>query len=411
MKNEPIGQSLLDLDSYKLTMAQFVWQEYFDVHVKYAFKNRTKKVRLAEHIDIGELREQLDAVRDLRFSEKELQYLQSIKVDGKQIFFNPKFFKFLRGLELPPCELELVDGNFQITVRGLWPMGIFWETIILSIVNELYYKSIFGRLALFRVEDEGFKRLNQKIRILQKNPEVSFIEFGTRRRFSRSWQNFVIETLALNLPSSQFLGTSNVRLAMSFGLQPSGTMAHELFMVYQALHGRSDEEIRKSHNRVLRDWYNFYGYPLSIALTDTCGSDFFFRDMFNGQAIQWKGLRQDSGDPITFGEKAIKFYENYGIDPREKLLVFSDGLDIEMILKIHNHFHKRIKVSFGWGTNLTNDLGPESLSLVVKAVEANGHGLVKLSDNLAKATGRPEDVERFKKIFGYTEDNYQECKY
>ncbi|MDP3710501.1 MAG: nicotinate phosphoribosyltransferase [bacterium] len=411
MKDEPIIQSLLDLDLYKLTMAQMVFDQHFGMFVKYAFKNRTKKVRLAEHVDVGELREQLDHVRDLRFSRKELRYLQSIRVDGKQIFFDPEFFGFLEELKLPPYELNMVDGDFQITVYALWPLGIFWETIILSVVNELYYKSLFGRLSLFRVMVEGQRRLTEKMKILEENPDIRFSEFGTRRRFSRSWQKSVVETLALILPAGQLLGTSNVKLAMDYGQQPIGTMAHELFMVYQSLNNRSDEEIRNSHNKVLRDWYNFYGWPLSIALTDTCGSDFFFRDMTEGQARQWKGLRQDSGDPIAFGEKAIKFYESHGIGPHEKLLVFSDGLDIGMILKIYNHFKDRIKVSFGWGTNLTNDLGPGSLSLVVKSVEANGHGLVKLSDNLAKATGKPEDVERFKRIFGYEGENYQECKY
>lgn len=411
MKDEPIIKSLLDLDLYKLTMAQMVFDLHEDVVVKYAFKNRTNKVRLAEHIDIGELREQLNHVRDLRFSKKELQYLQSIRVDGKQIFFDPDFFGFLEELELPPYELEMIEGDFQITVEALWPCGIFWETMILSIVNEIYYQSTIGRLAFWRARVEGCKRLATKIKILQENPDIKFIEFGTRRRFSRSWQESIVPVISLELGLEQFLGTSNVGLAMDLGLQPSGTMAHELFMVYQALHGRSDEEILKSHNKVMQDWYNFYGRPLSIALTDTCGSDFFFRDMTAGQARQWKGLRQDSGDPIVFGEKAIKFYQNYSIDSREKLLVFSDGLDIETILKIHNHFRGRIKVSFGWGTNLTNDLGLESLSLVVKAVEANGHGLVKLSDNLAKATGTPEDIERFKKIFGYAGTECQECKY
>lgn len=411
MKDEPIIRSLLDLDLYKLTMAQMVLDLHTQVYVKYAFKNRTKKVRLAKHIDVGELREQLDHVRDLRFSKQELEYLKTIEVDNKRIFFKGYFFDFLGELQLPPYELEIVDSVFQITVDSLWPLGIFWETIILSIVNELYYKSLFGRLALFSVTVEGYGRQIKKMKILGDNPDIKFIEFGTRRRFSRSWQESVVETLALVLPREQFLGTSNVKLAMDYSLQPLGTMAHELFMVYQALYGRSDEEIRESHNKVMQDWYNFYGRPLSIALTDTCGSDFFFQDMTEGQARQWKGLRQDSGDPIAFGEKAIKFYENYGIDPREKLLVFSDGLDIETILKIHNHFKGQINVSFGWGTNLTNDLGPEPLSLVVKAVEANGHGLVKLSDNLAKATGSPEDIERFKKIFGYAGEDYQECRY
>ena len=184
-----------------------------------------------------------------------------------------------------------------------------------------------------------------------------------------------------------------------------------MYMVLSRLFGDSDEAIRGSHNRVLREWWDEYGASLSIALTDTYGTDFFFKDMTEEQARLWKGLRHDSGDPFAFGEKAIAFYEGYGIDPRDKLLIFSDGLEIETICAIADRFAGRIRVTFGWGTNLTNDLGFPPLSLVVKVVEACGHRTVKLSDNLAKATGSPRDIERFKRIFRYVDTVSQECKY
>ena len=162
---------------------------------------------------------------------------------------------------------------------------------------------------------------------------------------------------------------------------------------------------------MLQEWWQEYGWGLSIALTDTYGTDFFFRDMTAAQARAWKGLRQDSGDPMAFGEKAIAFYERYGMDPREKLIVFSDGLDLGTIVKLADHFAGRIRVSFGWGTNLTNDVGFEALSLVIKVVEAQGHRTVKLSDNLAKATGDAYDIERFKRLFGHTVTTFEECRY
>ena len=216
--------------------------------------------------------------------------------------------------------------------------------------------------------------------------------------------------LAQEIPQ-QFLGTSNTAMAMQYGLLPMGTLAHEMYMVMAGMMADNDATIRASHNRVLQEWWDEYGWGLSIALTDTYGSDFFFRDMTAAAGAAWKGLRQDSGDPMAFGEKAIAFYERHGVDPRDKLLVFSDGLDLGTIIKLADHFAGRIRVSFGWGTNLTNDLGLEALSLVIKVVEANGRRTVKLSDNLAKATGEGHDIERYKRIFGHTVTTFEACKY
>jgi nicotinate phosphoribosyltransferase len=198
---------------------------------------------------------------------------------------------------------------------------------------------------------------------------------------------------------------------MKHDLLPMGTKAHEMDMALSGIMHGNDDEIRASHNKVLQDWWEEYGEGLSIALTDTYGTDFFFRDMAPQQAREWKGLRQDSGDPFEFGEKAIEFYKRCEVDPREKLIVFSDGLDVETIVKLADSLANRIKVTFGWGTNLTNDLGFPALSLIVKLMESNGYGTVKLSDNLAKALGNAEDVERFKHIFGYTGTMYKEVKY
>ena len=190
-----------------------------------------------------------------------------------------------------------------------------------------------------------------------------------------------------------------------------GTNAHEEDMAMSGIMHGSDDEIRNSHQKVLQEWWEEYGWALSIALTDTYGTDFFFRDMTYEQARDWKGLRQDSGDPFKFGDKAIAFYQQHGIDPREKLLVFSDGLDVDTIIRLADYFAGRIKVTFGWGTNLTNDLGFPAISIIIKLLESNGYGTVKLSDNLAKAMGKPEDIERFKRIFGYTGTTYEKVRY
>ena len=408
----PIIESLLDLDFYKFTMGQMVFLKYRDVPVVYSLVNRTREVRLAEFIDASHLRDELDHVRGLRLNNSELHYLRGTNEYGERMF-RESYLEFLRGLELPPYQLEEVDGSFRLQFAGTWSTTIYWETVALSIVNELYNRSLMKPLRSFErdlVFARGKMRLAEKIHVLRGRPEISFIDFGTRRRFSREWQHYVDRTLAEELPA-QFLGTSSTESALLHGLVPMGTSAHELTMVMSGIMHDSDDLIRESHNRVLQDWWDLYGWGLSVAVTDTYGSEFFFRDMEANQARAWKGLRHDSGDPFEFGEKAIRFYEGHGIDPRDKLLIFSDGLELPIILALSRRFHGRIKLSYGWGTNLTNDLGFEPISIVVKAVEANGHRTVKLSDNLAKATGSREDIERFKRIFGHSHEREEAVRY
>ena len=408
----PVIQSLLDTDFYKFTMGHWVFKRYPHVPVRYAFKNRTARVRLANYVDEVELRRELDHVRTLRVNPSELHYLRGTNEYGDRIF-SEDYLTFLKELRLPPYELERVDGTYKLEFSGIWCEAIYWETLALSIINELYYRALMQRLSAFErdvVMATGTRRLAEKIKTLRTRPDITFSDFGTRRRFSRSWQEYVIRVLAQEIPA-QLLGTSNTAMAMQHGLLPMGTMAHEMYMVMAGVMAESDDTIRTSHNRVLQEWWEEYGWGLSIALTDTYGMDFFFRDMTAEQAHAWKGLRQDSGDPMAFGEQAIAFYERHGLDPRAKLVVFSDGLDLGMIIKLADHFASRLGVSFGWGTNLTNDLGFEALSLVVKVVEANGHRTVKLSDNLAKATGDAPDIERFKHVFGHTVTTFEDCKY
>ena len=408
----PIIQSLLDMDFYKFTMGQWVLRRYPDVPVRYAFTNRTAHVRLADALDTATLRRELDHVRTLRLNNSELHYLRGTNEYGDRMF-KEDYLRFLKDFRLPPYELEVVDGQLQLEFPGVWSEAIYWETLALSIIDELYYRALLERLSPFErdvVLATGTLRLAEKIKVLRARPDITFCDFGTRRRFSKAWQRYVNTTLARELPE-QFLGTSNTDDALHCGLLPMGTSAHEMYMVMAGIMFDNDDTIRASHNRILQEWWEEYGWGLSIALTDTYGSEFFFRDMTTEQARNWKGLRQDSGDPIAFGEAAIAFYQRHGLDPGEKLLISSDGLELGTILKLADHFAGRIRISFGWGTNLTNDLGLGALSLVIKAVEANGHRTVKLSDNLAKATGDPQDIARFKRIFGHTVTTYTECTY
>lgn len=406
---EPIITSLLNTDFYKLTMLSFVHnlvtirkKDGLETKVKFAFKNRTKGVDLPSIIPQKDLEYELFEVMHLRFNKDEIAYLKSLNM------FSKETFSFLRELRLPPINISQHNGEYIITGEDSWDKVILWETLVLSIVNELYYRNLMKQRGLDYqdVVKEGRTRLQEKIRILQKYPLIRFMEFGTRRRFAKQWQDELIQTLAEQVPA-QLIGTSNVDAARRFGLRPLGTMAHELFMVISAIHRENAPHdpniLRASHNRVLQEWFAFHGEPLSIALTDTYGTEFFFKDMEKYQAEAWRGLRHDSGDPIEFGENALDFYKGYDIDPTSKMLTFSDGLDVNTIVKLHRHFQERVGNSYGWGTDLTADVGYDlkSLSSVMKAVEVNGIGTVKLSDNLAKAMGTPDDVALYKDAFGY----------
>jgi nicotinate phosphoribosyltransferase len=416
-----IIRSLLEPDFYKFTMGQFVWRNYPKAQVTYAFRNRTKKVHLGEMLDLGELREELDHVRTLRFSNTDLHYLRGTNEYGERMFCEP-YLDSLKDLHLPEYCLERDGENVRLEFSGAWPAAIYWETIALSIVNELYARRLMKPLTRFErdmVYATGRLRLAEKIKQLRRHPAVIFSDFGSRRRFSGEWQAYIDETLRDELPQ-QFLGSSNTYLAAQNGTVPMGTAAHELFMVVAGLREGGDGWLVSSQREVLQVWWREYGWGLSIFLPDTFGSDFFLRNLTHEDLKEWKGFRWDSGDPIAFGDKIIALYEQHGIDPKEKMLIPSDGLDLATILKLHDTFKGRIKMSYGWGTNLTNDLfdsawqgdlwyGP--LSLVVKPVAANGHRLVKLSDNLAKASGDDEDVERYKHAAGYTNAERVECTY
>ena len=337
--------------------------------------------------------------------------------------FCEPWLEFLKGLRLPEFSLVRIGPDIKLEFLGKWSEAIYWETIALSIVNELYARRIMKDFTSFGrdlVEAHGRVKLAEKIETLAENPGIIFSDFGTRRRFSGGWQDYVGQVLKRELPE-QFLGSSNTFLAMKNGTVPMGTAAHELFMVVAGLRDGSSGWLAASQKEVLDGWWQEFGWGLSIFLPDTFGTDFFLRNLTAKQLAEWKGFRWDSGDPFEFGDKITALYQTFGINPKTKLLIPSDGLDIDAILKLHNYFGARIKMSYGWGTNLTNDLFPANvwdhglwygpLSLVIKPALADGHHLVKLSDNLAKATGDAKTVERYKREAGYTNTESVTCTY
>jgi nicotinate phosphoribosyltransferase len=407
---DPIIRSLLDTDFYKLLMLQMIWGLYPDVTANFSLTNRIRTVRLAEEIDEQELRDQLDHARTLRFSKKEMIWLAGNPFYGRSQIFSPEFLSWLRDFQLPPYELRKEDGQLVLDFPGPWTHTSMWEIPALAILSELRSRTAlkrnFGRFALDVIYARAKAKLWSKVERLAKLPGLRISDFGTRRRHSFLWQRWCVEALKEGLGDA-FIGTSNVLLAMDSDLEAIGTNAHELPMVYAAL-AKDDEELLTAPYRVLRDWQRYYGGNLLVVLPDAFGTDAFLRAAPDWVS-EWKGFRPDSAPPIEGGEKIIDWWRAKGQDPREKLLVFSDALDADTIEQAYRHFEGRVRMSFGWGTNLTNDFagcaprpnaGLKAISLVIKVSHANGRPAVKLSDNPQKALGDPSEIARYLRVFG-----------
>lgn len=395
------------LDYYKPTMSQLQYEKQPDAEVTFTFKNRGEQ-RLADYVSPAVLQARLDSLAVNGWAQEEIDYLRTLKNAYGNPVFASGYLDYLSQNNLPPVEVAIDEetNDLAIETTGSWPLVTFWETVIMSEVNEAYFEGMVRSqgLDIMAMYDEGDRRLSEKIAVLRANPDIKFAEFGTRRHFSLRWQKHVDERIIQECPEN-LIGISNVALAQSLGVKPSGTFAHEMFMVYCGIADATGSDIEAAHGQLLDDWYETYGPDLAVALTDTYGSDFFFRDFTPEQAEQYRALRHDSGDPIAFGLKAIEYYEEIGIDPMSKTIVFSDGLDIGTIVDLYNRFKGSINVVFGWGTTLTNDLGLPALNIVMKAthvrIPATGKEaeLVKLSDAPGKHTGPAGKVNEYETIF------------
>lgn len=407
-KDAPIIRSALETDVYKILMLYYISEYYPFLDVQWAFKNRTKTVPLAQYVSVGALREQLQAVQELRFSEADIAYLRGWDM------FPESFLRTLQKLRLPQPHLFEQDGQLCIEAHGSWLETTLWEIYILPLVAELYGR---GRAAAEGISEatlyqEGTRRLDQKVTFLKRHPELKLALFGLRRRFSGLWEDTVTDAM-LTGTSGNITGASNVFLAKRFGVEAVGTNAHELPMAeYAAARHQSPNAVRYAPYQVLERWQKLYGHKALIMLPDTFGTEAFLRDLPAEFAWQWRGYRQDSGDARTIGEQYIADYERRGIDPRDKLILFTDGLDCQRMLQLYEAFVGRIGVGFGVGTNFTNDLGlVEPLSVVMKLMAAAGNPTVKLSDNLAKAMGPTAEIETAKQLFGYTGDFNEATRY
>ena len=406
-KIDPIVRSLIDTDFYKLLMCQSIFRNKPDTIVTFSLINRSNSIRLAEIIDEGELREQLDHVRSLSLTRGESTWLRGNTFYGKRQMFRPDFMEWFEGMRLPPYHLAKRDGQFELSFEGNWPEVMLWEIPVLSVLMEMRSRVVLERLGRFEIEvlyARAMAKLWEKITRLREIPELRIADFGTRRRHSFLWQDWAVQAMSEGL-GAKFTGTSNCLIAMRHEVEAIGTNAHELPMVYAAL-ANSDAELAQAPYKVLSDWQEEHASNLLIILPDTFGTEGFLRRAPSWLAA-WTGIRIDSGDPAQGAEVAIKWWQSCGQDPRTKLVIFSDGLDVEKIEELHRQFFGRVKVSFGWGTMLTNDfrglaendaLAP--FSLVCKAVSANGRPTVKLSDNPNKAMGPKAQIDHYKQVFG-----------
>jgi nicotinate phosphoribosyltransferase len=406
-KIDPIVRSLIDTDFYKLLMCQSVRRNRPDTRVTFSLINRSTKLRLAELIDEGELREQLDHIRTLRLSRGESTWLRGNTFYGKRQMFRSDFMEWFEGLRLPPYHLEKRDGQYELAFEGAWPEVMLWEIPALAVLMELRSRAVLKDMGKFELEvlyARAMTKLWEKVERLRPIPGLRVADFGTRRRHSFLWQDWCVQAMLEGLGEA-FVGTSNCLIAMRREVEAIGTNAHELPMVYAAL-ARSDAELAEAPYKVLADWQEEHEGNLRIILPDTYGTKGFL-DRAPAWLSAWTGIRIDSGDPAEGAETAIAWWKSRGEDPRQKLVIFSDGLDADVIAALHARFAARVKVSFGWGTLLTNDFrglvpgdGLAPFSLVCKAQSADGQPTVKLSDNPRKAMGPVEEVARYKRVFG-----------
>jgi nicotinate phosphoribosyltransferase len=436
---DPVVRSLLDTDFYKLLMLQFIWKHYPTTRVSFSLHNRTSSVRLADMFPTREIVEQLEHVRKLRFRKSELVWLAGNTFYGRRGIFEPAFLEWLDAdFKLSDYSLSVQDGQFQLRFDGPWAATTMWELYALSIFDELRTRANMKKLSEFHLDvlyAQAKTKLWGKIERLRDVPNLSVSDFGTRRRHSFLWQEYVIKAMATNL-SSGFVGTSNAYLAHKHDLEAIGTNAHEIPMVLAALVDIDDDAaLKDSQYQVLDLWQGTYHGALRIMLPDTFGTTQFLQgapDWTN----DWTGQRVDSKDPYVAGDEYIDWVTSRGCDPREKRLIASDALDIDEVISLHAYFGgtiqgdtkaqdfrsaadfedtakwkpgRRIRFSAGWGTLLTNDFRNcdprgsgdfDPISLICKVSEVEGQPAVKLSDNYAKALGPPGEVERYRRVFG-----------
>lgn len=401
MRLPQIINSLLETDMYKFSMGQTIFHQFTSYKTTWNFKCRNKDVHFTDEM-VEEIKEQVQAFCQLRFTEEELEYLDNITwIKGTYVDFlrlwQPRYEEFTITTDAP-CGLA-------IDAAGTWLNTSMYEIPVLAIVNEVYFRMAYDYDVLLK---QFKRRLDEKVRLLEEDTYrlSDFSEFGLRRRLSAEAQEMAVKALAeVELPAdSHFIGTSNVYLAKKFNLKPVGTMAHEWIMCT----GQGNHK----HNPAYSNWYALdawvkeYGILNGIALTDTITTDCFLRDFQLTYATLFSGVRQDSGDPYEWGDKMIAHYNSLGINPRTKTLLFSDSLDFERATALYDYFKDKAKVAFGIGTFISNDTDEEALNIVMKTTKCNGMDVAKISDVAGKGMCKnPDYVDYLNRCIDYRMKN------
>ena len=394
MKLEPVVVSLLDTDLYKFNMDQVIFHKHTDLCGQYYFKCRNEDVAFTPEM-ADEIKAQVDHLCTLRFTKEELDYLRSIR------FIKDDYVEFLR-LWHPIRDYVTIDlsdeGELSVVVDGPLFSAMQFEIYLLEIINEVYFRMAFDYEALRRSAEE---RLDAKIKAMNDGTYTfKFAEFGCRRRLSREWEDVVVRRFATE--TKNCTGTSNVYLAMKYNITPVGTYAHEFVQMYQ---GIDSIPLAYTNHYAMKDWYAEYDGDNGTALTDTVTTDLFLLDFNRAMVNNYSGVRHDSGDPYEWGEKIISHYKKFGVDPKTKLLLFSDSLDFDRAQELYDHFRDKSKVSFGIGTFVSNDTCEKALNIVIKLQYVNGRAVAKLSDTPDKAMCRDEEyLEYLKKSVAFRLD-------
>ena len=387
MQLDPIVISLLDTDLYKFNMNQVIFHKHTNLSGQYYFKCRNEGVVFTQEM-VDEIRQQIDHLCSLRFNNEELDYMRSIR------FIKNDYVEFLR-LWHPMRDYVKVDlnpdGELSVVVDGPLFSAMQFEIYLLEIINEVYFRFRYDYNMLV---DSAKERLDEKIKAINDGKYTfNFAEFGCRRRLSRVWEGEVIRRFATE--TNKCVGTSNVFYAKRFNLTPIGTYAHEFVQMYQ---GIPSIPLAFTNHFAMQDWYDEYKGDNGTALSDTITTDLFLLDFDRSMANNYTGVRHDSGDPYAWGEKIIAHYKKYGVDPKTKLLLFSDSLNFDKTQELQDYFVNKTKVSFGIGTFCSNDTCVDPLNIVIKLQYVNGRPVAKLSDNPEKAMS--QDMEYLKYLKG-----------
>ncbi len=396
-------EKLLNLqDQYKFPMGQLIFEQEPEAEVTFRMHNRKKEMRLAEYIRPEELQEHYDSLRALAFTADQLAILE--RQTDKH--YTDAYLGYLAAFRLPEIEVSIDPNNSDITARttAVWNNSSLWEIPMLSALPELYYPRYIedNGGTLQSVWNEGDRRLDDMIALMRANPGLKFAEFGTRRRFSSDWQDHAVGRFVEECPEN-LIGTSNPWLADKYDIPASGTNAHELGMVYAALNEARGANPLDGQNQVVTDWLKRFP-SMPVVLTDTFTTDVTLAGLSEQQIEQIRSFRIDSGDEYVVGEKIIAFLTKHEIDPMTRTLFFSNSLTPQKALRLYEYFKGRVGVAFGIGGNSVNNMGFDAkhslpgMNIVSKAVEVDGHGTVKLSDDIGKHMGEAKNVMRYQHL-------------